>query len=453
MPQFDVRQSAKTQLTSYAGLALVGQCCEAAQVNLVVDPRLPVSKGMRTSDIVKSVVGLLSIGKSDFEAIEPLRQDRFFKEALGLSKVPGSVWIRQRLDVVADAVRELTGEMTLRLLQRTDAPVTPHLGFVCVDVDTFAMDNSGTRKEHVGRTYQGFDGYTPIAAYLGNEGWCMGLELRAGTHHSALETEYFFERVFPRVEQLAPAGQPMLWRADSGFDSLRLLFTLHDERERLAAAGRQMHYLVKWNPRQQPKAQWLQRAEQAGAFTEPRPGKRTALLSLQVPRKLGKVQRDLRLVVQVTERTIDRRGQHLLIPDIELQGWWTTLDLPAEKVIELYRHHGTHEQFHSEIKTDLDLERLPSGRFDTNDAVLHLAGFAYNCLRLLGQLGLNGTITPIRHPARRRRLKTVLQEVMTRAAKFVMHARRRVLDFGRGVAAHVQVFLTLQRHLAKANGP
>ena len=28
-----------------------------------------------------------------------------------------------------------------------------------------------------------------------------------------------------------------------------------------------------------------------------------------------------------------------------------------------------HEQFHSEIKTDLDLERLPSGKFDTNDAM------------------------------------------------------------------------------------
>ncbi len=46
-----------------------------------------------------------------------------------------------------------------------------------MDIDTFAMDNSGTRKEHVGCTYQGFDGCTPIAAYLGNEGWCLGLEL------------------------------------------------------------------------------------------------------------------------------------------------------------------------------------------------------------------------------------------------------------------------------------
>jgi len=104
----------------------------------------------------------------------------------------------------------------------------------------------------------------------------------------------------------------------------------------------------------------------------------------------------------------------------------------------------------SEFKTDLDLERLPSGKFDTNDALLHLAAFAYNSLRLLGQLGLTGDIAPIRHPAKRRRIKTVLQEIMYRAAKFVAHARRRVLDFGRGVAAHAEVFRVLQHRLLAA---
>jgi len=89
-----------------------------AQVEAVIDPKLPVSQGMRTSDIVKAVVGLLSLGKSDYEAIEPFRQDRFFKEALGLSKVPGSVWIRQRLDARAVELREVTDEMSLRLLER-----------------------------------------------------------------------------------------------------------------------------------------------------------------------------------------------------------------------------------------------------------------------------------------------------------------------------------------------
>ena len=119
-------------------------------------------------------------------------------------------------------------------------------------------------------------------------------------------------------------------------------------------------------------------------------------------------------------------------------------------MIALYQHHGMHEQFHSEFKTDLDLERLPSGKFDTNDAILHLAAFAYNCLRLLGQLGLTGDIAPVRHPAKRRRIKTVLQEIMYRAAKFVSHARRLVLDFGRGVAVHVNVCEMLQTYLWKA---
>jgi hypothetical protein len=86
------------------------------------------------------------------------------------------------------------------------------------------VDNSGTKKKHVSRTYQGVDGYTPIAAYVGNEG-CLGLELRPGSQHSALETHYFLERVLPRVRALAPADQPMLTRSDSGFDSAGCCFT------------------------------------------------------------------------------------------------------------------------------------------------------------------------------------------------------------------------------------
>ena len=82
MAHFEVKQTGKLQLTSYAGLALIGQCYQAAQVDAVIDPKIPVSQGMRTSDIVKSVVGLLSLGKSDFEAIEPFREDRLLGSAL-----------------------------------------------------------------------------------------------------------------------------------------------------------------------------------------------------------------------------------------------------------------------------------------------------------------------------------------------------------------------------------
>lgn len=453
MPRFEVRQSAKLNLTSYSGLALIGQCCEAAQVDIVIDPRLPVSQGMKTSDMVKTMTGLLSLGKSDFEAVEPFRTDRFFKEALGLSKVPSSAWMRQRLDVKAEDIRDLSDELSVRLLERTEAPITPYKGYVRFEIDTFVMNNSDTKKEDIGRTYQGVDGYCPIAGYLGNEGWNAGLELRAGTHHSALETEYFYERTFPQVKRLTKAVQAVLMVEDSGFDSARLLFAKAAERDAWALEGRVFEFLCKWNPRKQDKAAWVAQAEAAGTFKEVRPGKRVALLDLQVERAWRKEKRTFRLIVEVTERTIDKKGQHLLVPQVELQGWWTSLALPATEVIEHYRYHGTHEQFHSEIKTDLDLERLPSGKFATNDAILGLGAFAYNCLRLIGQLGLTGELSPIRHPAKRRRIKTVLQEVMYRAAKFVEHARRLVLDFGRGVAAHVKVFTTVQARLCAVASP
>ncbi|EQD75213.1 transposase IS4 family protein, partial [mine drainage metagenome] len=61
--------------------------------------------------------------------------------------------MRQRLDAKAGELREYTDELTLRLLESTHAPITPHKGYVCVDLDTFVMDNSNTRKEKVGRTY------------------------------------------------------------------------------------------------------------------------------------------------------------------------------------------------------------------------------------------------------------------------------------------------------------
>ena len=46
------------------------------------------------------------------------------------------------------------------------------------------------------------------------------------------------------------------------------------------------------------------------------------------------------------------------------------LFLPYQQIIDLYSDHGTSEQFHSEFKTDMDIERLPSGKFATNQLVL-----------------------------------------------------------------------------------
>ena len=111
---------------------------------------------------------------------------------------------------------------------------------------------------------------------------------------------------------------------------------------------------------------------------------------------------------QLHHRTASPHARFRLIPGLEN----TTTSLPAGQfssadVIALYADHGTHEQFHSEFKTDRDFTRLPSGKFDTNYLVCQLAAVAMNILRLIGQRGLLGPDAPVRHPAKRRRLKTV----------------------------------------------
>ena len=141
-----------------------------------------------------------------------------------------------------------------------------------------------------------------------------------------------------------------------------------------------------------------------------------------------------RTVIRVIERTVDKHGQHLLIPDIEREGWWTTLaatDHADDQVIALYRDHATSEQFHSEFKTDLDIERLPSGTFATNALIMTLATFSYNMLRWIGLISLVGDVSPVRHPAKRRRLSTVIQELMYLAARLIETGRRLTLRFCR----------------------
>ena len=63
MARFEIQQSSNPAIRQTAvdpvfGAGLVGQCCQIAQLDAVIDPRIPVSQGMRTSDLVKSMVGL-----------------------------------------------------------------------------------------------------------------------------------------------------------------------------------------------------------------------------------------------------------------------------------------------------------------------------------------------------------------------------------------------------------
>ena len=97
MRRFEIVRSTTDTLTSHSGLALVGRAL--AQTRLDKDlGSIALRHGIAHADCVRSYVGLLSTGKSDFDAIENRREDCFFKTALGIDKVPSAPSLRQRFD-------------------------------------------------------------------------------------------------------------------------------------------------------------------------------------------------------------------------------------------------------------------------------------------------------------------------------------------------------------------
>ncbi|MBI2505451.1 MAG: transposase [Candidatus Latescibacteria bacterium] len=146
----------------------------------------------------------------------------------------------------------------------------------------------------------------------------------------------------------------------------------------------------------------------------------------------------VRVVLEVIRRTTTAEGQRLPQAELEVHTWWTNLRASPAEVVHLYHQHGTCEQFHSELKSDLDLERLPSGKFATNALVLLLGMLAYHVLRLCGQTSLQqcrrlplAQRPRLAHPVHRRRLRSVLLDLIYQAARIVYHARKVYLVFGR----------------------
>src|SRR5512137_2125745 len=99
-------------LTPVGGLALVGHYLKALTPQWSkLDAALPVKGGVANSDVLRSYLGLLVQGKSDFDAIENFRGDAFYKQALGIGLLPSSPTLRQRMDARAQQMFDFVPPM------------------------------------------------------------------------------------------------------------------------------------------------------------------------------------------------------------------------------------------------------------------------------------------------------------------------------------------------------
>lgn len=287
-----------------------------------------------------------------FEAFQDVP---FCRCSLGIEQCPSSPTLRQRLDVASGAFDRIVKEESARLIRRT----APAIGTVialkdnlaALDIDVRPFDNSKTKKDGVSRTDKGVDGYAPIFGYLGVEGYMVNAELREGKQHSQKETPAFLRESIGYTKIITDKG--LLVRLDSGNDSL-------DNIEICIEEG--VDWLVKRNLRREDVQEWLRIAHEKGRKETNGEGK--TVWRGETHRAVDGFATPLRIVFEVTERTM-KDGQYLLAPEVEVDTYWSSLEDDPYRVILLYQVHGTCEQFHSELKSDMDMERLPSQHFST----------------------------------------------------------------------------------------
>ena len=269
---------------------------------------------IKNGDIVLTYLGMLCMGKPYFEAVHEMDDDKdFYKTALFITRrIPSEETLRQRMDDIGDSLRQTILEQNVEmLLANKIQPTALANGLVLVDIDVTPMDNSKSKKEGVSRTYKGFDGYTPMMAYIGTEGYAINFELREGKQHCQKGTVEFLLETIKRCHKMT--DKPLLICLDSGNDSIDNVAVLMD-------TG--CFFIIKRNLRRESTDDWFEMAKQyCQNVNSPRDGKTVYIGSdwKTVTSKQFNKEFTLRTGYEITERTIDKYGQFNLVPDVEVE--------------------------------------------------------------------------------------------------------------------------------------
>lgn len=103
-----------------------------------------------------------------------------------------------------------------------------------------------------------------------------------------------------------------------------------------------------------------------------------------------------------------------------------SLELIQDEVLKTYRDRDAIKQYHAEFKSEMDMERLPCGKFAVNIAFLLLRIWVYNLLKEKGKDMFFARALGMKK-ATRCPMKTVIRSVMRMCGRITRHARRPAL--------------------------
>ena len=183
-------------LHSIGGIYLIGQALEHSKLNEIFQSTRRSGLHFQDVDILKSQIGILSQGREKFTDISQFRGNQVFIKSLKLKAVPSEESLRQRLDEMPQSHNILLEKANIQLLKTCKFGTINISGMTLtpVDMDVSPLDNTNSNKELVGRTYKGDDGFAPMFAYIGTEGFMLSNELLPGTQHAQKGMPEFLDK-------------------------------------------------------------------------------------------------------------------------------------------------------------------------------------------------------------------------------------------------------------------
>jgi hypothetical protein len=436
-------------LTSYSGLALVLETCEALGLAGLVKQHVRIKqrqRGYSESQYVQSVVALIAAGGDCLEDIERLRSDKGLKLLVG--ELPSAEAVRfflygfhddklleerpEQGAFIAPQTAPLAGlwEVQREVVLKASRKEEPKQA--TIDQDATVVES---HKEQSRMTYLGERGYQPVINYWMEQDLILADEFRDGNVPAGMDCLSSFMRT---IRALPASIETLYFRCDSAAYQHKLLDTMRDGVD-LNGKRVPVYFAISadvsealrgkivtlsdcaWKPLRRLTEKGLIEGRKEWAEVEFIPTASSVKKDMKPDRYLA-----IRVRPWQGELFSDGNSYHYYA--VVTNRW----EMEGEELLRWQRERcGSVEKVHDVVKNDLAGGVMACGRFYANAAWWRLNCLCYNVISIMKRQGLPKSFWPVRMKALRFHLIGV-------AGKVVSHARMTFLKITAGLIGYRQ---------------
>jgi hypothetical protein len=430
-------------LTSYGGLPLVVETCEALGLARLVKQHVRIKqrrRGYSESQYVQSVIAMMAAGGDCLEDIERLRSDGGLKLLLG--EMPSAEAVRfflygfhdekllearpEQGAFIAPESEALAGlwEVNREVVLKASRKEEPKQA--TIDQDATVVES---HKEQSQMTYLGERGYQPVINYWAEQDLILSDEFRDGNVPAGMDCLSSFLRA---TKALPQSVETIYFRSDSAAYQHKLLDKMregveHNGKKVLVyfAISADVSEVLRGKITSLSESAWkpLRRLTEKGLIEGRKEWAEVEFIpSAPSMKKEMKPDRYLAIRVRPWQGELFSDGNSYHYYAVVTNRW----EMEGEEVLRWQRERcGSVEKVHDVVKNDLAGGVMPCGRFYANAAWWRLNCLCYNVISVMKRKALPKSFWPAR-------MKALRFHLIGAAGKVVSHARMTFLKIAEG---------------------